>query len=289
MRLPDVVLNTVCFIGLENAGVLKYGGTGFIVAVKGEHQNAYPYLVTAKHVVDKIADIPFVIGMNTHNSGTAIMDANFDADHKMNWWFHPTEPNAVDAAVAVFNPADYNKLAVEWVFYPEMFVTEEIRKKTGIGIGDEVATIGLFTSFQGAKKLFPIVRIGNLAMLPTERVPFAKGFDPQEMYLVESRSIGGLSGSPVFVRQTVHMDIKGIDLPVAGTGKIHFLGLNHGHWELPSSFGNKDLNAGIAAVTPAQKIIDILERQELVDIRKKYDQEIEKGNAAVLDPGSAKQ
>jgi hypothetical protein len=120
-------------------------------------------------------------------------------------------------------PVDYNILDVEWIHYPEMFATPEVIEREGIGIGDEIAIIGLFTRFSGKGRHFPIARIGNLAMLPTERIPVG-GFAPMEAYLAEGRSIGGLSGSPVYVRKTVNTNLPSVgDQPLAGTGRIYFL------------------------------------------------------------------
>ncbi len=298
MRLPDQVLNTVCFIA-HSAPEIKYGGTAFVVAMKGSHGNAFLHLVTAKHVAEAVEHVPFVIGVNTKRGQKALLDANYDADHIVKWWYHPTEPNAVDVAVTMFGPDQYEKLDIEWVFYPNMFVTPEIRKKAGIGIGDEVAAVGLFTAFSGKDKHSPIVRIGNLAMLPEERVP-VKGFDPMEVYLAESRSIGGLSGSPVYVRQTLSMDVKthsGEMANLAGCGKIYFLGLMHGHWELPAGFVNsvpsEAINMGISIIVPAHKILEVLNHPELVEMRRKHDEEIGKETLAVQDsafekPGAKK-
>ena len=42
----------------------------------------------------------------------------------------------------------------------------------------------------------PILRMGNLAAYPQERVQ-VEGVE-MDAYLIEARSIGGLSGSPVF-------------------------------------------------------------------------------------------
>src|SRR5262249_41522483 len=65
------------------------------------------------------------------------------------------------------------------------------------GLGDEVATIGLYTSQYGQAKNVPVVRIGHIAMLPDEPVASHRGY--VKAYLIETRSIAGLSGSPVFV------------------------------------------------------------------------------------------
>jgi hypothetical protein len=213
-----------------------------------------------------------------------------DAD-EAKWYYHPTEPNAVDAAVTLFAPAHYDRLNVEWVF-EEMFATPEVMEQAGIGIGDEIAVVGLFTRFWGQNQYFPIVRIGNLAMLPKERIP-AEKFDPMEAYLAEGRSIGGLSGSPVYVRETLNMNVSGRNgelLPFAGTGQIYFLGLMHGHWQVPKEALQKDgieaaeaVNMGVSIIVPAHKIKEILYQPELAEMRKQVDQEIAKRDGPTQD------
>jgi hypothetical protein len=64
-----------------------------------------------------------------------------------------------------------------------------------IGIGNEVAFAGLFVNHHGKKRNEPIVRFGNICGIPSEPVSTKAG--DIEAYLVESRSVGGLSGSPV--------------------------------------------------------------------------------------------
>jgi hypothetical protein len=177
MRLPDQILNTCCFLAHKTEEI-KFGGTGFIAAVRGTHGNAFLYLVTAKHVAEKIEHGPFVVGLNQKNGKRAVLDAN-----EAKWYYHPTEPNAVDAAVTIFAPGEYERLNVEWA-YEGMFATPEVMQRAGIGIGDEIAVVGLFTRFWGKDKYFPMARIGNLGMLPNEKIPVAE-FDPMEAYLAE--------------------------------------------------------------------------------------------------------
>jgi len=92
-----------------------------------------------------------------------------------------------------------------------------------------------------------------------------------EAYLIESRSIGGLSGSPAFVRQTVP----------GGMGSFYLLGLMHGHWDIPPEQKNDLLmsgdyfgrvNMGIAIVITAKKILEVLYHPELVERRQKSDE-----------------
>ena len=67
-------------------------------------------------------------------------------------------------------------------------------------VGDEVATVGLYTSHHGHTKNIPVVRVGHISMLPDEPVMSTRGY--VEAYLVEVRSIVGLSGSPVYIARS---------------------------------------------------------------------------------------
>jgi hypothetical protein len=277
MRLPNEVLNTVCFIARSSAKD-TYGATGFIVSVAGAHKNAHLYLVTAKHVAQSIANEAFIVGFNTKDGTKGRFEIDFDPLFPHRWWDHPTEPNAVDVAVFPFAPQEYLRLDVEWIHYPNQFALPDVIGAEGIGIGDEVAVIGLFTCFSGDQRHFPIARIGNLAMLPTERIP-TSGFGPMEAYLAEGRSIGGLSGSPVFVRKTVnttHRNQNGSLEPFAGVGQIYFLGLVHGHWDLPKSpemsAQAESVNMGISIIVPAHKIWEVLNQPELAEERRAADE-----------------
>jgi hypothetical protein len=115
-------------------------------------------------------------------------------------------------------------------------------------------------------------------MIPTERIPVEE-FDPMEAYLAEGRSIGGLSSSPVFVRKTVNINLRGSGgeyLPLAGTGKIYFLGLMHGHWDVPKSLETTTqaevVNMGVSIVVRAHKIWEVLNHPGLVEKRRKGDE-----------------
>ena len=103
-----------------------------------------------------------------------------------------------------------------------------------------------------------------------------------EAYLIEARSIGGLSGSPVFVNLgtsrlkdgQVHLSTRRYN--------FHLLGLMHGHWDVPllevdgtseDSVGQRKVNMGIGIVVPAKKILEALEHPM---IKKQDDEAIKK-------------
>jgi len=160
-----------------------------------------------------------------------------------------------------------------------MFVEAQHFKPDGVGIGDEVFSVSLF-GFRGKKYTnAPIARMGNLAMLPMEKIPSGPIYGDMEAYLVEARSIGGISGAPIFVRETTLMRVPGKDnegndttLQLQTQGSFGLLGLVHGHWDiknddlnevLPRPDSKEGVNMGIAIVVPASKILDLLRSDEM--------------------------
>jgi len=143
-------------------------------------------------------------------------------------------------------------------------------------VGDEVSVVGLFTNFTGTSKHFPVVRTGNIAMMPSDRVPMMEG--PMEVYLAEGRSIGGPSGWPIFVPPTIRVEGLGNEQGLQATftvGGFHLLGLMRGHWDLPLgvTVGHAEaVNLGISIVVPAKKILEALYHPELVALRNKQDE-----------------
>lgn len=299
MRVPDQIRDCVLFVGVPEIPDPEYRGTAFIVSVPGTQQNDFVFVVTARHVAEKLEGSEFYIRANKRD-GTAVA-LRGHADNQ--WWYHPTEREYVDAAVTVFPAGHLSELAVDHIPL-QMFADEGVIAGHNIGIGDDVFITGLFTKVTETTKNIPIVRTGTVAMIPGEKIPF--GDSMIEAYLVESRSFGGLSGSPVFVRETLKIyagieanpdfGIHGKDSKnqmfvgqeMQGIGKFFFFGSMIGHWEIRPGFSLTEaeaVNMGIAPIVPAHKIKEILLQPELVDMMKKADAEIaaKKRSGAKLD------
>jgi len=254
-------------------------GTAFFVGMPSEKLEdvAYVYLVTAKHVARPLQQQEFLIRVND-TGGTATFVRSGD----VRWWFHPSD-ESVDVAVLAWAPPEY----VEYKRVPiSVFLTDEIIQSRSIGTGDEVFITGLFIHLAGSARNLPIVRMGNIAMMPDEPVPTRMG--SIDAYLIEARSIGGLSGSPAFVRETVS----------TGIGGFYLLGLMHGHWDIPPEARDDDVpqadedaqakvNMGIAVVVPATKILEVLNQPALVEKRKTRDEELEKQRTVKVDDATA--
>lgn len=264
MRIADEITKSVGFVS-RDTDPLRYGGTAFLVQVPVDETSGVLHIVTARHVADAVGP-NCVIGMNGKD-GLPLFAKSQDSG----WFYHPTD-DSVDAAVLPFASSrilDYDISPIP----VEIFATDQRMAEYDLGLGDEVFTVGLFTRYFGRSRLIPIVRTGNIAMMPKDKVPLTN-FGLADVYLVEGRSIGGLSGSPVFCRETVQMpamDQKGRKRAIAGVGRIHMLGLVHGHWDLPREFADAEqteaVNMGISIVIPANKILEILLCPDLVEAR----------------------
>jgi hypothetical protein len=92
-----------------------------------------------------------------------------------------------------------------------------------------------------------------------------------DAYLIEARSIGGLSGSPVFLNLGVVRYIgNGIKHSTGGPIQL-LLGLVHGHFDVHSSLTDDVLsdasqplsaqrvNTGIAIVVPIEKVVETID------------------------------
>jgi hypothetical protein len=289
MRIADRLLKSVGFVSRYDPDQpLKFGGTAFIVGVKMDANAHLVHLVTAKHVAEAIEPAEAVIAMNAKDG-----EPRFLRTGEQQWFYHPTEKDSVDVAVIPLGSTNIDLYDI--AFIPEaIFATEERIAEYDIGLGDETIIVGLFTPFIGVTQVSPIVRTGNIAMMPRDRVPI-KDFGPMEVYLAEGRSIGGLSGSPVFVRNTVKTPMQSAQgvSHLYGLGDGHLLGLAHGHWDLPVEFSAAEkaeaVNMGVLIVVPAKKILEVLYHPELVAMRKEhYDKSKNPSSSTTADSAFSK-
>jgi hypothetical protein len=116
------------------------------------------------------------------------------------------------------------------------------------------------------KKNLPILRTGNIAMMPLEPIKTCHG--SMEAYLIELRSIAGLSGSPVFVHTIVPEEGK-----LRHT--LSWMGLMRGHWNIDkdsidavNSIDGEPLNVGIGIVVPAYKVMEITHQEIVMKMRE---------------------
>lgn len=285
MQLPDEVRKLVCFVRRQGAGRAMIG-TGFFVAEPlgipddtGDELSVI-YIVTARHCVQQIdptdPDDPpaesIHVRVNTRNGGSEWIKTDPDL-----WVHHET------ADVSVYNLAP-GRDKFDYLYYP-------IRKQAGpfylthlaeddapppetirIGPGAEVFLTGLLIYHPGETRIMPIIRVGNIAAFPEDTIELSTGPD-SGLILIESRSLGGLSGSPVFVhfppwRYDSNWNVAHLMPPVVpgNAGPNYLLGVVHGYYPTtgndPDGLGDasgEPLNTGISVVVPIERAIELID------------------------------
>lgn len=270
MRIDEDVMHCVCYVGFRRNGKPVIGGTAFFV----EFEESSALVVTARHIISMIrgldASSPVVLWVGSSSGG--ISEVKTDPS---DWLTHPDE--SVDAAV-LRRPVPYRDLGHRCLTR-RMFVTDEFIQKYDVGAGDELYFPGLFVRHRGERRIEPILRQGTVAAMPLD--PVNTGLGPASVYLAEVRSMGGFSGSPVFVhmdmwRVTPRISDDVIDELGEAPAQDSFFGLVHGHYDVKAMMDGgpldlQDVNMGIAVITPAQRVRELIELPELEEMRMNGD------------------
>jgi hypothetical protein len=272
MIVPPVIKKCVVFLCPPRD---TPAATGFLVGYPRTPQdkvNVVTYLVTAAHCIPEDG-CPVTMRVNLRKGGA------LDLDAPARWWRHPDA--SVDVAVTPLAGPSAMDIAV---VPTEMFVNEADFIRTDyaedgvIGEGDEAFITGLFAGTHGERRNLPVVRMGNIARLTDyeERIHTEWEHGPVIVHLIEARSRGGLSGSPVFTRRTVQWETQNKQnlshgpLRLIGYGPdVRFLGLVHGHAD-DADGPEAEINRGVAFVVPAKHVLETLDLPELSAMREAH-------------------
>ena len=289
MQIPDVVKKLVFFVEADTDEG-SWVGTGFFVFdslgvrdAKGAPL-AMVYAVTARHCVQQIkkdkAPVKAIrLFLNTTNGPARSIETQLDG------WVHH---DVADVSVYSFGPGAQELRGFDFLYYPvrgqgaPAFVTTADKKNSAekfemaeMSPGDDLFMTGLLVYHPGKTRIMPIIRTGTIAALPEDPITMSTGSD--HAILVESRSIGGLSGSPVFVhyppwRYDPEWNPAHLMTPTipGNAGPNYLIGLVHGVWEAKgndvdgiSSALGEPLNVGITIVTPLFRALDLLDGPKL--------------------------
>jgi hypothetical protein len=180
----------VVFLCVEDRGEFKFGGTAFLYGHPSERfpDKHFLYLVTARHNVEKAERFgDLYLRANLKAGGAEIV--------RLDGQWHYPDNEASDVAVIPVGPgAEFDITSIG----RDDLATDEVAGRYGLGVGDEVFSVGLFTRHRGKTRNVPLVRSGIVAAMPGEPLEDPTSGFEYHAYLVEMRSIGGLSGSPVF-------------------------------------------------------------------------------------------
>ncbi len=267
MRVDTILPRSVVYLAVKNDETEEptLGGTACIVSLPSTVPGyAFQVLVTAGHCVEQMRRWKHAYIRVNNKAGEARLAEITGAP----WEFASDYP-ATDLAAAPLNlpipEVDIALLPYAMAAFPSIIESENI------GIGDELYVVGLFTKRHGKSKNIPIVRTGTIAAMPEEPIDNPLTGVPYHAYLAEIRSIGGLSGSPVFVDICPGRVTEDPDDPGGGRVQeltqrtMYLLGVIRGHWDKEAyemvDFAEEPvtlLNTGIATVTPIGRLAEIV-------------------------------
>jgi hypothetical protein len=163
------------------------------------------------------------------------------------------------------------------------------------GPGEEVVMLGRFLAYDGKEENQPAARFGNLAMA-TVPIEHPWGFT-QPSFLVECRSVSGYSGSPIFiyrVQTTVAAGLVPIGSDRGGNIALpHLLGLDWGNldrvgrndyaidWAEADAAASFPRRSGMLAAVPAWRLAELLDSEEVQDVKRKAEDESAKASEGV--------
>lgn len=269
VRVTDHFLGCIAFLCVEDRerNRLEPRGTAFAVSVPDRDipEVEHCYLVTARHNLEAAQTDRIFVRINAENGFRDILT------DRTGWQTH----DSADVAALLFQEEQLERIPLS-VFVGEEF-PYHFRFSEGrnfpISVGTELFFVGLFVQQPGRGRNLPIARFGNVSRMPTEPVVLTYGdgtpFE-QVAYLAECRSWGGHSGSPTFCVFNLTEDGR----PLRHIG---FVGLVSAHYDLPtpvSAPGAGELltaaaNSGIAIITPAEFVRELLIRDDVVRERNR--------------------
>ena len=230
----------------------------------------YTYAITNSHIA---LNFP-VIRVNVRTGGIEVIELNAD-----NWTLHPESDDLAAYGIDLDDHHDY-------VFIPndDLFLTRDIIDKYNIGPGDDTFMIGRFVNHEGRQKNLPSIRFGNIAQMPYESIRLSSGIE-QEAFLVETRSLGGYSGAPVFVQIPPLSDRQNSNRRDFAPLGPWLLGIDCGHLPLVEYVEDKEshrhpdgwrviANSGMMIVIPSWRLQILLESEEFIVQRQTEDSKL---------------
>jgi hypothetical protein len=301
MQIDDLIRNCAVFIGDTKGDQFYADGTGFLCSLTIDDFD-FRYVVTARHVIwpgrmewgrKPPPHEQALIRVNTkrrtaRNITTSRGDWIFPEDRFLDicaFRLSETEHNPDgDMASTAINISTMSLINTTDNF--EEYGIYRVFDRT-LSLGDEIFLTGVFVNRVGSKRNIPVIRIGNIAAMPEESYEI---FSPRHrVYLIETRSLGGLSGSPVFLHLYpdrprgdpitmgyAHATPSGGSLQDGDTVVMPYvligmvLGASFGQYA--SDFENPpardaEFNSGFSVVLPVKQIIEFLHTPQLLQER----------------------
>jgi hypothetical protein len=190
-RIRDEYVNCAVYLYPTVAHAKRgeaFGGSGFVVKVMSKFDDPYKrhfYVVTNSHVLNSGSS---VIRMNKKDGTVATIKTN------------PSLWTYSDKADLAIYPIELDDSYSVHAISTKKLLTKFKLESKGLGVGDDTFVVGRFINHEGRQRNRPTVRFGTIAMMPdaNDGVYNNHMSSDQESYLVETHTVCGYSGSPVF-------------------------------------------------------------------------------------------
>ena len=283
MFVNDNLRNCVVFVGFKTQSGYEIGGTAFFLLWPIENSDHYSlYAVTARHVItaacQRSIDGHAYFRVNVANGMCEWLKTEA-------WGFHDDERVDIAATRMNWNETHlmgiYDHGAISW----NNLLDDEAIAHLKISPGEDLFFPGLFVRYPGEIANLPILRTGTIAAIPKSNQLIATALGVTDAYLAEIKSIGGHSGSPVFVYfdSTKLCFLEQNNLEHGESYPL--LGVVHGHFPLDRSqftysevkanaptketfSSGSDFHSGIAVIVPAYRIREAFSQEQFVNERR---------------------
>lgn len=319
VRLDEQRLETVAFLCVEektSAGLdVVPRATVFFVGDDAVDRPHPVWAVTARHNIQEVRALGGAMFIRV-NAGDSYVDIPTEADD----WFESDEADvaccywASDEGDVIALPL--GQLVQDDLTYRfgHLVFEAQVMDPDPIYVGADVFVVGLFSQHAGRSRNLPVARFGNVARLPREPITVERqqGTEQIEGYLVEARSWGGVSGSPAYWAHPITQVVE-IERPPQGNRAerraqqrirpaplaisrelpfVALLGLVSAHFDIPRDAVHTGdvlgkvttpLNSGMAVVTPAHFIRQLIDREDVREQAESYRREYSAQSAATMD------
>jgi hypothetical protein len=321
VAVPKEYFQTVLFlcVGKPHKGITRRvpQATAFFVRVplNSNPPAGVDYVITARHCIEEAREYDSLYVRINKKVGGFIEIATRVGD----WLTHDAAdvaaiPILATALPSGVEPADLDQASLKLADFvgpgPEykyigehpLFGKVEVQLRTG----HEIFFLGLFTQHYGHERNLPVARFGHISRMPSSLEVQSGGTRFEAVaYLAEFHSWGGHSGSPVFflhpmMLRTDYVDDQG-SVTRMRDDLVHissFMGLISGHYDIRTKAKTTGdvlgrvqvrLNSGIAIVTPAEAVKQLLMRDDFVAKREQLKQQVESSRPTpTLDFGEAR-
>ncbi len=272
-------------------------GSGFFVFLQLDDKS-FTYFVTAHHVVNEMWDDPSApwpppgkafVRINRTGGRTPFL---LETD-RSEWLYHRDRHMVDICAFAVDEEKyDFHREFDVGILNIENLTVDGVPPFTPrytLMLGDAVFITGAFSGHFGETKNVPIVRQGNIAAMLDG--PLENGSPTRPTYLVETRSLGGISGSPIFFDPnsrhgrsgmgfgpvTVTDSTTGQTSPATTIFPYRLVGMVLSMFRIDDVDSvvtdvrqrrpDADFNTGISVAMPVSQIIDFLKSPEVSAVR----------------------